>query len=97
MRRLVVVGLVLLLSAGAALAAGEAASFEIPRWIIAGGGGTSAAGNFSLSGTVGQAVVGTGSAGTYNVCSGFWGSPCANPVQGPQARVYLPVVLRGGP
>jgi hypothetical protein len=96
-RRLAVVGLVLLLSAGVALAAGEAASFQIPRWIIAGGGGSSAGDNFVLSGTVGQAVVGTGSAEAYDVCSGFWGSPCGHAAQGPLEKVYLPVVIRGGP
>ena len=103
MRRLVLVGLalVLLLSAGVVLATDEGGSATIfgggdpgiPRWVIAGGGGRSEAGSFALTGTIGEAVVGAGSGGRYDVCSGFWAGPCGwEP--GTIWRVYLPLVLR---
>ena len=48
--------------------------------VIAGGGGTSAAGNFSVSGTIGQAAAGppamTGS--NFSVTSGFWAPNTSN-------------------
>jgi hypothetical protein len=99
MRRLVLLGLVLVLflSAGAALATGEGGGgFEIPRWAIAGGGGRSETRSYALRGTIGQAVVGTGSGGSYDVCSGFWSGPCG----WDDTRVswiYLPVVIRNQP
>jgi hypothetical protein len=99
MRRLVLLGLalVLLLSAGAALATDEGGGIEIPRWVIAGGGGRSEAGRYALTGTIGQAVVGTGSGGSYEVCSGFWAGPCGWEPVAERLRIYLPVVMRGYP
>ena len=98
MRRLVLLGLVfvLLLSAGAALAAGEGGGFEMPRWAIAGGGGRSETRGYALAGTIGQAVVGTGGGGSYDVCSGFWAGPCGwEDIQ--VSWIYLPVVMRNQP
>jgi hypothetical protein len=93
-RLLLVVGLLLLLSAGLVLAAdGAAPSYKIPRFIIAGGGGTSGVRGLSLTGTIGQAVVGRGSGGIYSVCSGFWGGPCGEAGLLPN-RIYLPLVVR---
>lgn len=62
---------------GPGLAAGSAAivggGFEVNRYTIDGGGGTSAAGAFEVSGTIGQPDAGgvmTG--GVYAVRGGFW-------------------------
>ena len=45
----------------------------IDRYVVAGGGGKSSAGSFSLDGTVGQAVAGGNiSGGSFTVNSGFW-------------------------
>lgn len=95
MRRvLLTIGLLLLLSAGLVLAAdGAAPSYEIPRFVIAGGGGASGVGGFALTGTIGQAVVGNGSGGIYSVCSGFWGGPCGEAGL-LSSRIYLPLVVR---
>lgn len=100
MRRLLLLGLglVLLLSAGAALASGEGGGgLEIPRWVIAAGGGRSEVGNVALTGTIGQPVVGTGSARRLEVCSGFWAGPCGYQATLKLTRVYLPLVLRDYP
>lgn len=93
-RTLFAVALLVLLSVGLVLGAeGAPSAYGIPRFVIAGGGGTSQAGLYALTGTVGQAVVGSGSRGLYSVCSGFWGGPC-----GPAGillnRIYLPLVVR---
>ena len=57
-----------------ALTTGSArAAYDIPQHVIAGGGGTSAGGSYSLTGTIGQSVVGQSSGGSYVVNSGFWG------------------------
>jgi hypothetical protein len=57
-------------------------------WVIGGGGGHAESGIYALDGTIGQPVVGTGSAGTYEVCSGFW---CGVSPGGP---LNLPLILR---
>lgn len=95
MRRVLLsIGILLLLSAGLVLAAdGAAPGYEIPRFVIAGGGGASATRLFALTGTSGQAVVGSGSGGIYSVCSGFWGGPCGEDGS-PRNRIYLPLVTR---
>jgi hypothetical protein len=47
--------------------------------VIAGGGGTSAAGSFSVSGTIGQAAAGPALTGSnYSVTSGFWAADYSN-------------------
>jgi hypothetical protein len=47
--------------------------------VIAGGGGTSAAGSFSISGTIGQAAAGTAMTGSnFSVTSGFWATDTSN-------------------
>lgn len=95
MRRVLLsLGILLLLSAGLVLAAdGAAPVYEIPRFVIAGGGGTTQAGIYALSGTIGQAVVGSGTRGHYSVCSGFWGGPCGG-AGILLERIYLPLVVR---
>ncbi len=56
--------------------------------VLASGGGRVTMATYTLDNTVGQAVVGIGSSGTTQICTGFW---CHN-----QARqaVYLPLLLR---
>ena len=82
-------GLVLLLVAGAALAAPN--GFSIPWWTVDGGGGSSQGGDYALSGTIGQPDAGpvmTG--GEYTVSGGYWAGvsqPFTN-------TIYLPVVMR---
>jgi hypothetical protein len=53
--------------------AAQAQSYSIDWHKIAGGGGTSTGGNYSLSGTVGQADAGTPmTGGNYSLVGGFW-------------------------
>ncbi|MGH7132359.1 MAG: GC-type dockerin domain-anchored protein [Phycisphaerales bacterium] len=47
---------------------------SVPQYVIAGGGGTSSGGGYSVSGTIGQPVVGISVNGSTSVNSGFWGS-----------------------
>jgi hypothetical protein len=80
---LIVVALLLL--SGTVLAAG---GIEITRSVIGGGGGHSATGRYAIDATIGQAVVGTFDAASYELCAGFW---CGLG----EYRVYLPVIRRG--
>lgn len=60
-----------------ALLAGAAsiaqADYAIPQSVIASGGGTSAGGTLSVTGTIGQSLTGASSGGAYGIGSGFWG------------------------
>ena len=51
---------------------GPAQSFSIDWHTIAGGGGTSAGGSYSVSGTIGQPDAGAMSGGVYSLTGGFW-------------------------
>lgn len=47
--------------------------------VIAGGGGTSAAGSFSITGTIGQAAAGPAMTGSnFSVTGGFWAADTSN-------------------
>jgi hypothetical protein len=50
-----------------------AQNYSIPWYTIAGGGGTSSNGVYSVSGTIGQPAAGTLSGGSYSLTGGFWG------------------------
>src|SRR5271165_4867583 len=52
---------------------GRAQNYSIDWYKIAGGGGTSSGGNYSVSGTIGQPDAGVAmSGGSYSVTGGFW-------------------------
>jgi hypothetical protein len=57
---------------GFAALAAQAQPFSVDWHKIAGGGGTSTGGVFSLSGTIGQHDAGAMSGGTYAITGGFW-------------------------
>ena len=73
---------------GAALAA---SGFSLPRWVIPGGGGSSAGDSYDLSGSIGQPAAGTLSGGTYVLNGGFWAGGAPPVLEHP---IYLPVVIR---
>ncbi len=81
----VLVVVTLLVAAGMVLAGGGGP--YISRYVIGGGGGHSQAGHYVMDVTVGQAVVGTFNAASYELCAGFW---CGMS----EYKVYLPMVLR---
>lgn len=71
------------------VAAGQAQTYSIDWYKVAGGGGTSTGGVYSVSGTIGQADAGpTMSGGSYTLTGGFWSILQA--VQTPEAP-YLTV------
>jgi hypothetical protein len=66
-----VIVLVVMVAVGGAVSASPPA-LELSRYVIGGGGGHSDAGNYTLDGTVGQAVVGKVSNPPHELCAGFW-------------------------
>ena len=84
-----------LLLAGAGLLlttalSGFAQSYDLSWFTIAGGGGTSTGGNYSLTGTIGQPDAGTLSGGPYTITGGFWAAIAALPTPGsPQLAVAI--------
>jgi hypothetical protein len=89
---LVVVGLVLAVSAGGRLVLAAADAFDLAWWTVDGGGGTSAGGSYSVSGTLGQPVAASGvaalSGGPYQLSGGFWAQSAT-----PFHTLFLPVVV----
>lgn len=70
-----------------------AQNYSVDWYKIGGGGGTSSAGNFSISGTIGQHdASGALSGGNYSVTGGFWS--LINVVQTPGAPTLY--ISRGG-
>jgi uncharacterized membrane protein len=53
-------------------------SYSIGWWTADGGGGGSSAGNYSLSGTIGQADAVAMAGGNYHLEGGFWGGGSSN-------------------
>lgn len=51
----------------------RAQSYSVDWYKVAGGGGTSTGGVYSLSGTIGQPDAGVLSGGNYSLVGGFWG------------------------
>ena len=67
-------------------------SYSIDSFTIAGGGGTSAGGAFTLNGTIGQPDAGTMSGGNYSLAGGFWGASQTPP---PVGSVIIKVCVVG--
>ena len=63
----------------------QAQPFTIDWFTIAGGGGTSSGGSYTLSGTIGQADAGNMSGGNYSITGGFWSLTATVPVVGSPA------------
>jgi len=71
-------------------------AFQIEKSVIAGGGGRSAGGAFTLNGTIAQSVAGTNSSGGgFQVAGGFWGAGGTTPVSNAtiSGRVTTPAGL----
>lgn len=70
--------LFVLFSFAVSIAAQSGGAFVIQKSVIAGGGGRSAGGTFTLDGTIGQPVAGSSSSGGgYDLAGGFWGGRAA--------------------
>jgi hypothetical protein len=77
----------LILAAGS-VSAGPTASYDIPWWTVEGGGGDSSAGQYTLSGTVGQMDAGVLSGTGYRLSGGYWEGAQT------QSKIYLPLAKR---
>jgi uncharacterized membrane protein len=69
---------------------------SIDWWVISSGGGSGTASGTSLDGTIGQWVVGSGTSGTTQLGSGFWGGGGAEVAVG-ESQIFLPIILRQYP
>jgi hypothetical protein len=70
------------------------AQYSIDRHTVGGGGGTSAGGQFSLTGTIGQRDTGATSAnGQYALAGGFWAFPHAVQTPGAPTLTITPAAL----
>jgi hypothetical protein len=67
--------------------AAPGATYSIPWYTVDGGGGTSSAGDYTLSGTAGQYDAGTLAGGGYTLTGGFW---YARPARG----IWMPLVIK---
>ncbi len=74
-----------LVLAGVVLANGAS---DIDWWVLGGGGGYTAAGNYTLNVTIGQPVAGVTTTGGSELCAGFW---C---VAAAEYTVYLPAITK---
>src|SRR5437016_332333 len=71
----------------------HAQPFAIDWFTIAGGGGTSTGGVYSVSGTIGQPDAGVLTGGNYTLTGGFWGVAVAIQEEG----APLLTITRSGP
>ncbi len=85
-RRAILLALVVVILAASAVLAAPSA-LQVPRNVISAGGARVAAGSYALDGTIGQAIVGVVSAGSYQVCSGFW---CGLGIY----KLFLPIIMK---
>jgi hypothetical protein len=58
-----------LIVGGVALAVSQQ---NIDWWVMGAGGGPAQGGQFTLDGTIGQAVAGQNAPGGYDLCAGYW-------------------------
>src|SRR5829696_7675438 len=73
--KFITVSAVMVFLSAIAAATQSGGTFEIKQSVIASGGGNASGGGFSMDGTIGQAVAGTGSTGAgFSLESGFWAS-----------------------
>ncbi len=63
--------------------------YDLDRWTIDGGGGTSQGGTFTLSGAIGQPDAANSQGGNFQLAGGFWAG-------GGQViyQIMLPITLR---
>ena len=72
---------------------GQGQTFTATPSVIGAGGGTSAGGAFSLTGTIGQSAVSASNGGAFSLESGFWSAFVVIQVEG---APRLSAVLSGG-
>ena len=88
-KRLLLLGLALVLLATSALA--DAQSFNLTWWTVDSGGGASSSAQYTLSGSIGQPDAGVLDGGGYILGGGFWPGRVR---QSQGQDLYLPLVSR---
>ena len=83
-----VVGLLLALLLAGIAGAQTSPGYNLSWYVLAGGGGRSAATHYAMNSTVGQALVGLSNGASIGMRSGYWQN-------WPDYRVLLPMVLKG--
>ena len=85
--------LVLVIAAIGVARASAAGGYDLSWYAVAGGGVTSSAGgNYSLGGTIGQPAAGASAAGSYNLIGGFWA--VTQQFVGQLYKIFLPLIIR---
>jgi hypothetical protein len=69
----------------------KAQEYDLSWFCIDGGGGTSTGGDYSLSGTIGQADAGVLSGGNYTLVGGFWSAVAPAPSSTPSPEISVSV------
>ena len=69
--------------------ASSAQNYAIDWYKVAGGGGASAGGAYSVTGTIGQSDAGAMSGGTYSLTGGFWAFYAVQMAGAPTLRIFL--------
>ena len=77
----------LLLFAGLALTAAILAGEQMPRKLVASGGGLSVSSGYRLQSAIGQPVAGLSYTSSYRYCAGYW---CGDA----RDKLYLPLVRK---
>jgi hypothetical protein len=72
MQHFIAIALLIFAAVLAPSARAQNTNYSIPWHTIAGGGGTSSGGNYTVSGTIGQHSTATMSGGAYSLTGGFW-------------------------
>ena len=83
-----VTGLLVALLLASIVSAQGSTRYSLSWYVLAGGGGRSAATHYAMNSTVGQALVGFSDSDSYGMRSGYWQS-------WPDYAVFLPVVVKG--
>ena len=86
-RMIIILGVALVLLAPLVLALASN-GYDLSWWTADGGGGSSMAGSYTLSGTAGQPDAGVLTGGSYSLAGGFWSAASQGQL------LYLPIVQR---
>lgn len=78
LKRTIFLVLFALLILGTGISAQTGSQYGLSWWTVDGGGGTRSGGNYSLTGTTGQAEAGISKGETFTLVGGFWANASSN-------------------
>lgn len=81
-------GLLLLLTLGAAVVAQTSAGFNLEWHVLGGGGGVSSSADYQVNGTIGQSLTSppASDSANYTISSGYW-------VMNSYTNISLPIII----